>query len=687
MRVISLTSKTVLSLLLLIFAASLLAQTEADLQTEYAQKLAYKKQVYERILQFISENPDSPNLADLYFNVAELSTEVEVFQPEKTVSYYQKVLEYDPNFLQKDVVLHNIGYFGYKAETSKRDAGRIAQIELVMNWPDSLRLSEYKLQYVISAYRQILEELPQSPYNTDAAYRLGRIYFDLAIDARVAEKYFNQAIGYFDIVAKRDGDPLQYYGLFQRGWTYFASTRFTAAIADFSTILNILGNSAQADKRTFFEADAIENIAFSLIEYDGTDFVGYSQAAAQAKEILRSCVEDDYGRQILIQAVKLKKEYNAPMQAVDLYESYLMLYPASKNSPCIVDSILAIYRQYPKRIRGERSAEEMIIAGMEKLVTDFNVGSAWYENNQDLDISNELQIIGNAYAFLEPKYLNNFLRTRSSEDFRKYEAMVVNYCAFGEFSDEESRERKQRLRNNLVDLSQDLAEITEDPAHYLATIAEIDNYIAGQSSSAELYHYYELKFYNYEKLYDLLDPVIDQHPFTDGERTIDRARLDSLFIATATEYENFLLKYKLTDDKVGDQLVRVLYRKAELYNESGDADSARDNYLQLLSYELGDELKMITYSRLAEISQAQKDFDKAEYYYREASKFAVDGSKSDFENNLLATVLARAKAYEDASNFREAARQYLKIAAELETSKPDESVNFLLKAIDNYLKG
>lgn len=682
------TKRFCFSCLIILFFFSLAAQQEnLELQQQYNRKLQYKQELYNKTLDFIHANPNSPQLAELYFNLAELSSEINLFKPWITAEYYLKVLEHDPDHIQKDIILYNIGFYSYKAVVTKRDAARIENIDLVMNWPDSLRLSEEKLKPVIAVYKTILLELPDSPYNTDAAYRLGRIYFDLAIDARIAKKYFEEAIYYFNIVAERENDPLQYYGLFQRGWTYFASTQFSKAIEDFSTILGILDNADQAEKKTFFLADAIENIAFSLIEYDGTDFVGYSKAAEVAAEILRSCVEDKYGQQILEEAVKLKRIYNAPMQAVDLYKTYLLLYPSSKNNPAIIDSIITIYRQNPTRLRNGGKAEENIIEQMHRLTTDFTIDSNWYEQNKNKNIESEMEIIQAAFAFLEPKYLNNFLRNRRVDDYKKYEQLVINYTAYPEFSDPESTERKQRMRKNIVDLSQDLAEVTENPAHYLDTIIEIDSYIERQTSSAGMYHYYELRFYNYEKLYNLLNPIVQIQEYVDEENNIriNKVQLDSLLISAASDYKAFLDRYEQSNPDLDQQLIKVTYLRAELYYENNMLDKAAKDYRNLLKYPIQNELKLITYSRLAEISQTQQNYDDAEFYFREASKFAVENDES-FENNILAALLAKAKAYEAASDFHQAAQQYRKIAAEFEIEKPAESTAFIMRAIENYKK-
>ena len=254
-----------------------------ELKERYQQKVNYKKEVYDRTLRFVNDNLDSPGLATLYFNLAEMSTEINVGDPIITTDFYQKVLLADDNFLYKDIVLYNIGFYGFKSEIDKRDLARQNNIALVMNWPDSLRITEESLEYVINSHLELTETFPESKYYTEGFYRLGIIYFDLALDARTPQKYFQKSVEYFDKVARQEDDRLQNYGLFQRAWTNFTMGDFTHAIDDFTAILEIINTDSLQIEATFFKADAIENIAFSLIEYDGTDFVQYSQAAAKAK--------------------------------------------------------------------------------------------------------------------------------------------------------------------------------------------------------------------------------------------------------------------------------------------------------------------------------------------------------------------------------------------------------------------
>ncbi len=671
-----------------IFASfSIFAQSaESQLQTEYEKKINYKRIIYNKTLDFINDNPNSPGLARMYFNLAEMSTEVDVTEPGKTAGYYAKVLEYDPNILEKDAVYYNLGLYGYNAEVLKRDETRMNNIDLVINWPDNMRLSEEKLQYVIDAYKEILDNMPDSQYNTEAAYRLGNVYFNIAIDSRVPGPLYQKAIKYFDIVVEREGDPLQLHGLFQRAWVYFSSANFPKAIDDFSQILEVISADSLQTERAFFEGDAIENMAYSLIEYDGTDFEQFSVASQKAIEIFQNFVNKEYGQEVILKAIELKHKYNAPMQAVDLYDALITLYPDNIGAPTYIDSIMTIFKRYPSRTRNGVPAEKLVIDQMIRLVTEFRVDSLWYQTNKDNYIEPQLKVIRDAYEFLEPKFYNNFAQSKSDEDYRTYEELTDNYCKFTEFDDELGRSKKENMRKTVVDFGQDMAEGTNDPGYYFDTNADILTFINDNPDNPLVYDYRDIEYYNYEKIYEILKPTINEQAYIDSARGIyiDADGLDSLLINASIFFENYLIESAKEGVEIQQEIVRIIYQRAEMRYNREEFDEAYADYENLLNYTLEDELSKIAYARMAEISQQRLDYDLAESYYRKAAEFASAEEKEALNNNVLAAMQTKASTLADSADYVQAAEQYLRLSDELKETKPDESIGFLVKAIESY---
>jgi hypothetical protein len=685
-------NKFILIILILLFAVTgIIAQEDVNdvnsqLQEMYNKKIAYKKDVYQKTLRFINENPHSPGLSTLYFNLAEMSTEIDIHNPSITAGFYKKVLEKDINFLQKDAVLYNIGYYGFTSEVYQRDEARQRNIDLVMNWPDSLRLTEERLLYVIDAYRQVWEDFPESKYNTEAGYRLGTVYFEIALDTRVPQEYYEKAIYYFDLVSKKEGDAFANYGLFQRAWTYFTSANFTKAIEDFTLILQTIQVDSLKIEKTFFEADAIENLAFSLIEYDGTDFEQFSLAAEKAKEIFRSFVSKEYGKEVILKSIDLKHKYNAPMQAVDLYNAYIALYPEELNCPLLVDSIMTIYKRNPSRTRGGVPAEELVVDEYIRLTNDFKVDSLWYQTNVDVDKTPQLAIIREAYEFMEPKYYNNFAQSAEEEDYLIYKDLVGNYCRYDAFKDDVGSKKMEDMRKNVVDFSQDMAESSQNPRLYFAVIADINTFIESYPEHPALQEYKETEFYNYEQIYNILKPTIKETAYVDtvNNITLNKEDLDSLFVMAARKYEDYLTAAAASSKTIETELIRIVYQRAELNYARNEFDEAYNDFNRLLNYAVNNEIKKVSYARLAEISQSRNDYTGAENYYREATKYASDEEKQVYNNNILATMQSKANTLADSADYLTAAQEYLRLAAEIENDDLGKSTGFIVKAIESY---
>ena len=675
---------------LIFLALSLFSQDiDPKLKQEYKKKISYKKSVYDRTLKYIEENPNSTGLANLYFNLAEMSIEIDVKNPGITATYYKKVLENDPFFPSKDVVLSNIGYFDFAAKLLERDTARQENIELLMKsleWPDNLRLSEEKLKTSIDAFTEIYTTMPESKYNSDAVYRLGTLYFEIALDSRQPLEYFQKAVEYFDIITQREGDPLQNYGLFQRGWTYFSSAQFELAIQDFTKILDIIHNDSLQTEKVFFEDDAIENIAFSLIDYDSSDFNQASVAAEKAKEIFVEYISDEYSKDIILRSIELKLKYNAPIQAIDLINSYLSLYPLSPECPLFIDSVMTIYQNNPSRTRDKQPAEDLIINEMVRIVDNYKVDSEWFNANADKDLSVQFQVIREAYEFLEPKYYNNFVNSKKEEDFITYKQLVNDYLKFDSYMDKENLQKMKTIRRRILDASLELAESTQSPSHYFSVLKDINDFNALYPDHEEFYVFEDNIFYCNEKIYELLKPTIVEQAYIDTtwNVSLDNDSLDSLFIKATLNYEKILDSPEYPGENKESDLIKLTYKRADIRYDRNELDNAFADYTKLLDYNLENNIRKLTNARLAEISQQSNDYNLAETYYREASKYATEEERNDYSNNILASIQSNANIQMDGGDYLTAAENYLRLASELENEDKEKSIGFKLKAIKAY---
>jgi hypothetical protein len=683
-------NKYIISLiaLLIICGVALSAQDISEqLQEKYLEKLAFKQKVFDKTYDFVRANPQHPDVASMYFNLAEMSTELYVGQPQLISRYYAQVLRNDPDFAQKDVVLYNWAYYATQAQMDDRDERRQMNIQFAENWPDSLRLQEGSFREIIEAYQEIYRDFPDSRYHTEAAYRLGTVYFDLALDARTPQPLFEMATNYFHMVAQTKDDPLQNYGLFQRGWSHFSSGDFQTAIADFTELLNVLETDSLETQKVFFEADALENIAFGLIESDGTDFLQYSQAADLAKEIVPLLVSDDYAQQVMKESIDLKLHYSAPMQAIDLYRSMLTLYPLSIHAPAYSDSIIAIYKRNPDRVREGQDPEEMITQEYHFLTSNYRIDSEWFQVNQDTDIQPALNTLKEAYDFLEPKYFNLFVENKTYDNYQQYAELVDSYLAFEPYWGADSLANFEQVALNKILASQDLAEETKNPSYYLVAAKNIDAFIVQFPQNPKVPDLVLDQYYDYEQFDALVKEAPADEPYVDqlsGE-VYTKEAVDSLLIAANSQTEQRLLDQTLFPEKNETELVRILFQRAETHYNRGEMDAAYNDFNNLLSYTLEPDKQMLCNARLAEISQNKGNYQEAEQYYRAASNAAPEETKKNIRQNMLSAIQSQAKTFKDSGDNIASGEQYLRLATEVDSISHKKA--FMFKAVDAFIAG
>ena len=239
-----------------------------------------------------------------------------------------------------------------------------------------------------------------------------------------------------------------------------------------------------------------------------------------------------------------------------------------------------------------------------------------------------------------------------------------------------------------MDFSQELAENSQNPRLYFETIDNINDFIETNPDFPKIFNYHETKFYNYERIYAILDSTVEQYTYIDTTRdlVLDRHGLDSLFIDAMVQYQDFLVNYEDKGTLTEKELIRIIYQRAELRYNNEDFDEAFTDFEQVLQYQVANDLKKIIYSRLAEISQNRNNYNDTEKFYREAIKYATSEEKENFNNNILATMQAKATTFADSADYITAAQEYLRLAKELEKADPDKSIGFMVNAIENYQK-
>lgn len=652
--------------------ATLGAQNKAN---AYDTKLDFKQNVYERTLKFIEDNPDSPDLAKLYFNLAEISIEVDREHPGKIAGYYKKVIELDPTFANRDAALYNYAFFATRALKERLDEERIKYINAGnVKLPSNLLYTEVNFQEAIKAYSELYAN-KKSEYNSEVLLRLGNIYFDIAFDSDNPQVYYQKAYKYFDELAKKENDPYQLFGVFQKGWINFVSGNYEPAIEDFSSILREIENSKDKANQSYFEEGALENIANSLMEFD-QGFEKKSVAAEQARKLLLKLTGEEYAKRIIKASIDLKQKYNAPMQAVDFYNTYIELFPQSTVVPSYIDSIVTIYKNNSDRTRENKDPRDLIFQERVRLVENYHVGSAWYLANKGKDIAAQLKIIGEAYAFVEERYYNQVIDSPTKDNYLKYNDLVNSYLAFAELNDPNYGNIKYVMIDRLAELSFLVAEKTTAESDYLLVR---DNFYRLNSQYPQNEKYLqaeERSFYAVEKIFNDYNKNKSAAQVQDND-----AYYDSLYIAGSLRYEQVLAKSKTGNEQ---ELARIARNRAYIYYRNKDFAKAMEAYEGLLQFNPNNEIKKDAYIRLAEINYDRKQYRAAENYYEQAASLSDATEKKTLEQNKLAAINAQAEELKTQKSYGDAATAYLRLAAAYKESDPEIAKGYELKTIAVY---
>ncbi len=693
-------------ILFIVFLSGLVYSIEGNrvLSDLYEENRAYKLQLYESINAFIDQNPDYHELDELYFRLAELSAELYVTEPERTLRYYRKVLEINPEHPMQDVILYNIGYYSFDLHKRLRDEKRSEYIQSmidagdskpVIQWDEGYKLTEESLSEAIYAYRKILTEIPDSHYYSESLYRLSVLYYEIGLDADEPVLYYQQARRLLNLIAEREDDEYHALGLYYRGWANFSTNSFPEAIADFAKILNIVTGDEVLS--SYFEMDAIDNIAFSLERMDGSDYISSSSSIHFARDRLPGLVDSkEHQQQILKRTIQLKLEMNAPFHAIDYYNGFIDMFPHYIDNPHYVDSVATLYQRYSYMIVDQNEMRERVIEQNERIIELFNFNSSWYQHNKDNDITEQLEVIRSAYEFLEPRYLNRFVNEKSDSSFQAYYDLVTSYEEFPEFRDERGQIWIRSKSKYIVDAILEIAELREDPYYYLKSFERIIAYNELYPDNEEYFDYEVRRFLIVESLFDMLYGDIEQEPYRDDETgvVITRDELETMFLTNSEDFLQLLafrteedLSEEDTIDEYDEDVVRALYKRSQIFSQRGMHGDAENELLQILQYSISDDLKRTVLINLAGTNEAIANYELSEKYYREASEYAInEEDRENIKNHYRAQIQVQAQNFIADSLYVKGAEEYIRLADEYRTSDLDRFVGFTREAIDSYIK-
>lgn len=279
--------------------------------------------------------------------VGEVFTEPEP-QPhyEKTVAAYQQIALKYQDYPYTDVAYYGLGYC-LKAQFEDEEAAR----------------TFYKLTQLY----------PESKFVPEAYFRIGEYFFDTY--------QFDKAVKYYALVPDTNPD---FYdkALYKMGWAFYnqgdigiSSIEYQKAVDSFTTLIE------SSKKQSVLTEEAMEFTAISLTEWssDPSDETAIAKAIGHYGDEFRGEKERDYSPEVLHELgdVYLYKQ-DKLRAAATAYETVLEYYPDYNRAPELLDSLVECYLR-------EEDYDDAHNTRV-RIVDGYGPGSAWYENQDDLDV-------------------------------------------------------------------------------------------------------------------------------------------------------------------------------------------------------------------------------------------------------------------------------------------------------------
>ncbi len=265
---------------------------------------------------------------------------------EKTIAAYQQIALKYKDFPYADAAYYGLGYC-LKAQYEEEEAAR----------------TFYKLTQLY----------PDSKFVPEAYFRIGEYFFD--------QYEFDKAVKYYALVPDTN---LNFYdkALYKMGWAFYNQGDIGVSSLEYQKAIDAFTNLIEStDRESILTDEAMEFAAISLTEWasDPNDETAIAKAIGHYGDEFRGGKEREYSPEVLHQLgdVYLYKQ-DKLKAAATAYETVLEYYPDYGRAPELLDSLVECYL----REEDYDNAHNTRV----RIVDGYGPGSAWYENQDDLDV-------------------------------------------------------------------------------------------------------------------------------------------------------------------------------------------------------------------------------------------------------------------------------------------------------------
>ena len=661
------------------------------------------------ISSFIESNPDFTSIeqpggaplvsaADLYYSLAELQYYAIPQDLNPALNSYRMALQLDPNLPDRDLALYNIAFITSEIKRLEVSNNKIAYRNTARgneNPPANALYSQSNFSEAHDALTEIVNDHPDSKMWEEAVYRLGLLNFSYSTDSDDPVPFRDTAIEYFNQIVDNRQSPLYYDALYQRGWVRLNSLDIEdlrLAMNDFMEILLATDAGLISDPQiaSDYRSDAVENIAYCLIAMDGTDYRSQSRGVAELQRVFEGYSNQQIIEQVVNRSTELKLDMGVSLQAVDFLEFKISAAPLALENPVLLDSILVLYHNSNQTMREGDNLDEITQNIYQRIINNYNHESQWFDVNKNEDITEQIEIIDNAYTQRGYRLYNTFASNINRESLLAYETHMESYDSFANLHKENYQAFKTETDSLIVTAYTVLADRTGSIPDFLEAIQRLYAYNDAYPNNSQFYENEKLAMDYSRTAFDRTRTAFEDEEYiapagspTDLDEAFSLLQNSSERFLYVSNQERFTTPARLSEAVdiillLGDvQFGRQKYPEAvQLYNqalENSDIMSNAD--------------KRETYLKLAEISIRQEQYADAENWFRQALPLALnEEDKASINQDILVQIQNSFESASGSGDYITEANERLRLAAEMDPSRGLEILGQKNEAVEAFKK-
>ena len=309
----------------------------------------------------IAKYPNEPFIPNIMFELAEAFASKSQFEFKQSMKNYDVAIKkYENGEVLTEPILPRISYKNtieicYKLFEKYPD---IPFKDKILYRLGICHLDEGNYDRAKEYFQRLIFETPKSQKVSEGHFRLGEYYFN--------RREFHKAIEQYKYLLESWDDPYFNMSLYKLGWTYFNINDFTNAISTYIylisdiSLLETMNTELLGKTKADVKNEALDYIAHSLTEFGGP---------ATAQELLDTQEVQGFAIEIFLRMGEIYKKRNFYPEAIQTYETLLVLFPLYPEAPVIQKEIIECYEHDME--------EEKAIKAKDVFVKKYGPNSQW----------------------------------------------------------------------------------------------------------------------------------------------------------------------------------------------------------------------------------------------------------------------------------------------------------------------